>query len=51
MRYTVRPERLDEAAQTMTRLAARWDARLLAIKRRAEAAHDRERRVARSRPR
>ena len=51
MRYTIRPERLDEAAQIMTRLAARWDARLLAIKRLAEAAHDRERRAARSRAR
>jgi DNA-binding transcriptional ArsR family regulator len=51
MRYAVRPERLDEAAQTMTRLAARWDSRLQAIKRLAEAAHDRERRDARSRPR
>lgn len=51
IRYEVRPERLDEAAQIMTRLAARWDARLLAIKRLAEAAHERERRAARSRPR
>lgn len=51
MRYAVRSERLNEASQRMTRLAARWDARLLAIKRLAEAAHDRERRAARSRPR
>jgi len=50
MRYAVRSERLDEATQTMTRLAARWDARLHAIKRLAEAAHHRERRAAPTRP-
>jgi ArsR family transcriptional regulator, cadmium/lead-responsive transcriptional repressor len=44
VRYTVRPERLDAAARAMTRAAqamtaaaARWDQRLDAIKRLAEA--------------
>ena len=32
-------ERLDQAAQAMAGLAARWDQRLNAIKRLAEAAH------------
>ncbi len=36
VRYSVRPERLDEAARAMARVAARWDGRLLAIKRLAE---------------
>lgn len=39
VRYTVRPERLDAAARAMTSAAARWDKRLQAIKRIAEAAH------------
>ncbi|HEY2762684.1 MAG TPA: hypothetical protein VGJ13_01495 [Pseudonocardiaceae bacterium] len=33
MRYTVRP---DATAQWMSRIAAQWDTRLAAIKRRAE---------------
>ena len=36
VRYTVRPGRLDETARWMAGLAARWDARLVAIKRIAE---------------
>jgi DNA-binding transcriptional ArsR family regulator len=39
VRYTVQPERLEAAARAMTAAAARWDARLRAIKRIAEAAH------------
>jgi DNA-binding transcriptional ArsR family regulator len=39
VRYTVRPDRLEEAARAMTAAAARWDARLQAIKRLAEAEH------------
>jgi ArsR family transcriptional regulator, cadmium/lead-responsive transcriptional repressor len=38
VRYAVRPERLDDAARRMARVAADWDERLLAIKRIAEAA-------------
>jgi DNA-binding transcriptional ArsR family regulator len=38
VRYAVRPERLDVAARSMAEVAAEWDARLLAIKRLAEAA-------------
>ena len=34
--YSVRPEHLDVAARAMARVAARWDARLDAIKRVAE---------------
>ncbi len=36
VRYSVRPEHLDVAALAMARVAARWDARLDAIKRVAE---------------
>ena len=36
VRYSVRPEHLDIAAHAMARVAARWDARLGAIKRVAE---------------
>ncbi len=36
VRYSVRPEHLDLAARAMARVAARWDARLDAIKRIAE---------------
>ena len=36
VRYSVRPEHLDVAARAMARVAARWDARLGAIKRVAE---------------
>lgn len=38
VRYSVRPEHLDLAARAMARIAARWDARLVKIKRLAEAA-------------
>jgi DNA-binding transcriptional ArsR family regulator len=38
VRYSVRPEHLDVAARAMAKLAARWDARLDAIKRAAESA-------------
>ncbi|HEY0515933.1 MAG TPA: helix-turn-helix domain-containing protein [Solirubrobacteraceae bacterium] len=38
--YAVSPERLDAASQTIARVAARWDRRLAAIKRIAEAAHE-----------
>ena len=37
--YQVEIGRLDQATQAMTGLAARWDQRLAAIKRLAEAAH------------
>ena len=37
IRYSVRPERLDAASQAMAHVAARWDVRLQAIKRLAEA--------------
>jgi ArsR family transcriptional regulator, cadmium/lead-responsive transcriptional repressor len=40
VRYTVDPERLEAAAKAMTAAAARWDARLHAIKRIAEAETD-----------
>jgi DNA-binding transcriptional ArsR family regulator len=36
VRYTVRPERLDATARRLSAIAARWDARLAAIKRLAE---------------
>lgn len=36
VRYSVRPEHLDVAVRAMARVAARWDARLDAIKRMAE---------------
>jgi DNA-binding transcriptional ArsR family regulator len=36
VRYSVRPEHLDVAARALARVAARWDARLEAIKRLAE---------------
>lgn len=36
IRYSVRPEHLDMAARAMAKVAARWDARLEAIKRMAE---------------
>lgn len=38
VRYAVLPERLEAATQAMAGVAARWDARLEAIKRLAEAA-------------
>jgi len=37
VRYSVRPEHLDVAVRAMAKVAARWDARLEAIKRLAEA--------------
>jgi DNA-binding transcriptional ArsR family regulator len=39
VRYQVEAGRLDEAARAMAGLAARWDRRLEAVKRLAEAAH------------
>lgn len=36
VRYSVRPEHLDVAIRAMARVAARWDARLAAIKRISE---------------
>lgn len=41
VRYAVRPERLDVAVRAMAKVAARWDARLDAIKRKAENAVER----------
>jgi DNA-binding transcriptional ArsR family regulator len=38
VRYSVRPHQIDVAARAMTKVAARWDARLEAIKKMAEAA-------------
>jgi ArsR family transcriptional regulator, cadmium/lead-responsive transcriptional repressor len=38
VRYTLRPERLDDAAEAMARVAAQWDGRLARIKRLAESA-------------
>jgi ArsR family transcriptional regulator, cadmium/lead-responsive transcriptional repressor len=38
VRYTLRPERLDDAASAMVRVAAQWDRRLARIKRLAESA-------------
>ena len=37
VRYAIRPERLDDAAAAMARVAAQWDRRLARIKRLAEA--------------
>ena len=37
VRYSIRPEHLDVAVRAMARVAARWDARLVKIKRMAEA--------------
>jgi len=36
VRYSIRPEHLDKAVRAMAKVAARWDARLGAIKRLAE---------------
>lgn len=36
VRYAVRPERLDDAAEAMARVATQWDRRLARIKRLAE---------------
>jgi DNA-binding transcriptional ArsR family regulator len=46
VRYTVRAERLDAAAQAMAQVAARWDGRLQAIKRLAESVHREQQRNA-----
>lgn len=43
VRYAVRPDRLNTAAEAMVRVAADWDLRLQSIKRIAESVH-RERR-------
>jgi DNA-binding transcriptional ArsR family regulator len=39
VRFSIDPDRLDDAARVMAALASDWDRRLLAIKRLAEAAH------------
>jgi ArsR family transcriptional regulator, cadmium/lead-responsive transcriptional repressor len=39
VRYAVRPERLDDAAEALAHVAARWDRRLARIKRLAESVH------------
>ena len=44
VRYTVRPDRLDDATRRLAGVAAEWDARLAAIKRIAETAEAEERR-------
>jgi DNA-binding transcriptional ArsR family regulator len=41
VRYAVRPERLDAAAESMAQVAAEWDQRLAAIKRLAESSQRR----------
>ncbi len=43
--YRIEAGRLDQASQAMTDLAARWDQRLGAIKRLAEAAHAQQRKA------
>jgi DNA-binding transcriptional ArsR family regulator len=40
VRYHVRPQRLEQAAQWVTQLASEWDVRLAAIKRIAESLED-----------
>jgi DNA-binding transcriptional ArsR family regulator len=47
VRYAVRAEQLDAAAQAMADVAAQWDRRVQAIKRLAEAAHREPQRNAR----
>jgi len=44
-RFTLRDERLAQAQRQMARVASRWEARLAAIKRIAEAAHKASRAV------
>ena len=41
--FTARGERVDQARRQMTEVALRWDVRLAAIKRLAEAAHQEQR--------
>jgi DNA-binding transcriptional ArsR family regulator len=48
VRYSVRPERLEAAAQAMTAAATRWNARLAEIKRIAEATYQDEQRSSRT---
>jgi DNA-binding transcriptional ArsR family regulator len=43
VRYAVREERLDQARAAMARVAARWETRLTAVKKLAEAADSRRR--------
>lgn len=50
VRYSIRPEHMDVAVRVMAKVAARWDARLGAIKRMAEAAERGARRSAAPRP-
>jgi DNA-binding transcriptional ArsR family regulator len=38
-RFSVRPERLEQARRQMAQVASRWDRRLVSIKRLAEEAH------------
>ena len=40
VRYVVRPERLDDAAEALARVAAQWDRRLARIKRLAESVQE-----------
>jgi len=49
VRYAIRPEHLDVAVRAMARVAARWDARLEAIKRMAETDARARKRLARRR--
>jgi DNA-binding transcriptional ArsR family regulator len=42
VRYRIRPARLDEASRAMADVAHTWDRRLQAIKRLAEATHQRD---------
>lgn len=48
--FRVDADRLDEATQAMTAVAQRWDRRLTAIKRLAEAAHAETQRASAKRP-
>ena len=47
VRYSVRPEHLDVAVRAMAKVAARWDARLEAIKRMAESSAAARKRIRR----
>ena len=47
VRYSVHPEHLDIAVRAMARVAARWDARLGAIKRMAESSADAQKKSSR----
>ena len=50
VRYSIRPEHLDVAVRAMAKVAARWDSRLEAIKRMAEADAAARKTLARRRP-